>query len=58
MTCSVENLASSEDHDVQSQSSQHGLAALRPVGSSAEGGAEQAFEHAVGSFDLPALAIA
>jgi len=52
--CSVENLASSENHHIERQRSEHGLAALGPVGGGAEGGSEEAFEHTINSFRLPA----
>ncbi len=55
--CSVENLYSSEDHDVKSQDSQEDFAALGPVFARSQGCAEQAFEHTMNSLHLPSLAV-
>src|SRR4051794_40250644 len=57
-TCSVENLSSAEQHDVQSDRSQVDFAVARPIGSGAKRGTEESLEHAVGRFDLPALSVA
>ena len=55
--CSVENLVSSENHDVVSDRSQMEFTVLGPIGACSERGALQTFEHAVHGFNLPTLSI-
>ena len=55
--CSVENVHSSENHHVQGEDSQEDFAALRPVLARPQRRAEQAFQHTVDRFNLPALCV-
>src|SRR6185503_14921282 len=55
--CSVEKLVSPENHDVQGEGSQADFPALRPIGACSKCRTQQAFEHAIGGFDLPALTV-
>jgi hypothetical protein len=56
-TCSVENLASSRDHDVEGQRSENDFAVLIVTFAGSQGGVQEPFEHAVDGFDLPALGV-
>ena len=56
-SCSVENLPAPEDHEIEGDRSQNGFAALAPISSGSQGGAQQPLQHTVDGFHLPALRV-
>ena len=58
MSCSVEKLDASQDHDVKRERFQEGFATLMASFSGPQGRSQESFEHANGGLHLPTLTVA